>query len=102
MIKYKGTTLYPSALYNVLDSINVIVDYLIEVSRNAIGTDEILIKAFSPDHNDDLAKEIKDHVKAKLRVTPSVEFVTRESLDETRSKFANRKVVRFIDKRTQD
>ena len=43
MIKYKGTTLYPPALYDILDNIDLITNYVVEVYTNNIGTDEILI-----------------------------------------------------------
>jgi len=43
MIKYKGTTLYPAALYDVLSDFEDIQDYYIEVSTNNIGTDDICI-----------------------------------------------------------
>ena len=44
MIKYKGTTLYPPALYDILDNIDEIKNYIVEVYTNQIGTDEILIR----------------------------------------------------------
>jgi phenylacetate-CoA ligase len=102
MIKYKGTTLYPSALYNVLDAIRGLSDYLIEVSRNEIGTDEILIKAFSCNPSEELAKEIKDHVKAKLRVTPTIEMAASELNGKSQLNSSSRKHVKFIDKRVNE
>ena len=44
MIKYKGTTLYPSALYDILDNIDGIINYQVQVYTNSLGTDSILIK----------------------------------------------------------
>ena len=44
MIKYKGTTLYPPALYDILNDMDGIENYIIEVSTNQIGTDDILIR----------------------------------------------------------
>ncbi|MDX1759774.1 MAG: AMP-binding protein, partial [Arenibacter algicola] len=44
MIKYKGTTLYPPAMYNVLNYFNEIDAFVIEIDHNDIGTDEICIK----------------------------------------------------------
>lgn len=40
MIKYKGTTLYPPALYDILDNIPGDQNYVIEVYTNELGTDE--------------------------------------------------------------
>ena len=44
MIKYKGTTLYPPALFDILDNIPHIKNYIVEVYTNELGTDEILIR----------------------------------------------------------
>jgi phenylacetate-CoA ligase len=43
MIKYKGTTLYPPAMNNLLNNFGEVESYVIEISHNTIGTDEILI-----------------------------------------------------------
>src|SRR5690606_18411458 len=44
MIKFKGTTLYPPALYDVLNLIDGVNDYVVEVYTNEVGTDAIRIK----------------------------------------------------------
>ena len=44
MIKFKGTTLYPPALYDILENIEGVKNYVVEVYTNQIGTDEILIR----------------------------------------------------------
>ena len=44
MIKYKGTTLYPPVLMDLLTNFEEIEHYLIEINTNSILTDEILIK----------------------------------------------------------
>ena len=37
LLKYKGTTLYPPAIYDVLDNSPYVENYLIEISTNEIG-----------------------------------------------------------------
>ena len=44
MIKYKGTTLYPPVLMDLLTNFEEIENYIIEISTNSILTDEILIR----------------------------------------------------------
>ena len=44
MIKYKGTTLYPPVLMDLLSQFAQVENYIIEISNNEILTDEILIK----------------------------------------------------------
>lgn len=99
MIKYKGTTLYPPALYNLLNQFEEITAFVIEVFTNEIGTDEIIIKVCSKDASTRFQKRIKDHFRAKLRVAPKVEFTDFETINKLRFPAMSRKPVLFFDKR---
>jgi phenylacetate-CoA ligase len=99
MIKYKGTTLYPPALYDILDNIDFISNYVVEVFTNEIGTDEILIHAGSRFPILDKEKDIKDHFRAKLRVAPLIRFESDENIQRMQFPETNRKAVKFIDNR---
>lgn len=99
MIKYKGTTLYPPALYDILDNVENIVNYYVEVYTNAIGTDEILIHIGSNQFTENLEKQIKDHFRAKLRVAPQIIFEPVNHIEKTLYPESGRKPVKFIDKR---
>ncbi|MFA6152817.1 MAG: AMP-binding protein [Chitinophagaceae bacterium] len=99
MIKYKGTTLYPPAMNDVLNNFENIVSHVIEISTNDWGTDEILIKIAATHQSDEFLQQIKDHFRAKLRVTPKIEFTTKEALDPIVFNPLSRKPVHFFDKR---
>jgi len=99
MIKYKGTTLYPSSLYDILDGIEFVDNYVVEVSTNDIGTDEIVIHAGSKKNISHLEKDIKDHFRAKLRVAPTVVFRSFEEIQRIQFPDNSRKSVKFIDSR---
>jgi phenylacetate-CoA ligase len=99
MIKYKGTTLYPPALYDILDNMENIVNYYVEVYTNSIGTDEILIHIGSQQVTDTFEKQIKDHFRAKLRVAPQIVFEPVEQVGKTLHPEGSRKSMKFIDKR---
>lgn len=99
MIKYKGTTLYPPAMFNTLNNYSEIENYLIEIYHNDLGTDEILIKITAKNHSEELLNKIKDHFRAKLRVTPKIEFCTDEELNAIRFPKMSRKPVEIIDRR---
>ncbi len=101
MIKLKGTTLYPPALYDILDNIPYIRNYYVEVYTNDIGTDEIIINAGIIHENPELEKDIKDHFRAKLRVAPQVKFMRPEEITKIQFPANNRKAVKFIDRRNQ-
>ena len=101
MIKFKGTTLYPHALYDILDNIDFITNYVVEVYTNEIGTDEILIHAGSKKPISDKEKDIKDHFRAKLRVAPLIRFESAENIHKIQFPEAGRKAVKFIDNRAK-
>lgn len=99
MIKYKGTTLYPPALYDILDNIEGIVNYIVEVYTNDIGTDEIQIRIGCKDIRENLEKEIKDHFRARLRAAPAVIFEDPQTITKLQFPETGRKAIKFFDKR---
>jgi len=99
MIKYKGTTIYPHALYEILDVLDEVKNYQIEVFTNEIGTDELLVHIGCVSPSEKLEKEIKDFFRAKLRVAPSVIFTNAEKLQQLLFPETSRKPIKFIDKR---
>lgn len=99
MIKYKGTTLYPPAMNDVLNDFGAIDNYLIQIYTNDLGTDEIVIKIAVNSPTEEFLTEVKDHFRAKLRVTPKIEFVSKEILNPIVFNPMNRKPTRFVDLR---
>lgn len=99
MIKYKGTTLYPPAMDNILNDFNEVENYVIEISHNTIGTDEILIKIASQTPTDELLHQIKDHFRAKLRVSPKIEFHDLKDIQKLQFPKMSRKPMMVIDHR---
>ncbi len=99
MIKYKGTTLYPPAMNDVISGFENIQSHIIEISTNELGTDEILIKLAVKEQSEEFLHAIKDHFRAKLRVTPKIEFSTKEALEVMIFQPMSRKPIHFFDKR---
>ncbi len=99
MIKYKGTTLYPPALYDILDNIEGIVNYIVEVYTNDIGTDEIQIRVGCIEIRENLEKEIKDHFRARLRAAPAVVFDNPQTITKLQFPETGRKAIKFFDNR---
>ena len=99
MIKYKGTTLYPSALYDILDNIDYISNYIVEVFTNQIGTDEIVLHVGGKKPFEEKEEDIKDHFRAKLRVAPLIQFEPIETIQKIQFNIIGRKAVKFIDNR---
>ncbi len=99
MIKLKGTTLYPPALSDVLNHIDNIENYVIEVDTDALGTDKIIIKVGLKVAHEESVKDIKDHFRAKLRVAPEIQVFEPEEIMEFQQIKTQRKPLTFIDKR---
>ncbi|MEI7983022.1 MAG: phenylacetate--CoA ligase family protein, partial [Bacteroidota bacterium] len=99
MIKYKGTTLFPPALYDILDNIDYVTNYIVEVYTNQIGTDEIMIHIGSKFQIEDKEKDIKDHFRAKLRVAPLITFHSAGEITGMQLPETSRKSIKFIDNR---
>ena len=99
MIKYKGTTLYPPALYDILENIDGVKNYIVEVYTNTIGTDEILIRVGCDTPSESFEKAIKDHFRAKLRVAPSISFESPGYINKLQYPSMSRKPVKIIDRR---
>ncbi len=99
MIKYKGTTLYPPALFDLLHEMEDVKDYVAEVYLNEIGLDEVLLHLLPVVHTDETDRKIRAYLQAKLRVSPHIQYVTAEKLQKMQFPESGRKAVRFIDRR---
>lgn len=99
MIKFKGTTLYPPALFEILDGIPGIANYVVEVYTNDLGTDEVMVHVGTTMASDSFEKQIKDLFRAKVRVAPSVVFESPEYVGVLLFPPMSRKPVKFIDRR---
>lgn len=101
MIKYKGTTIYPPAIYDLLKFFDQIQLYLIELYTNEIGNDEILIRVASADTSSEFLNQVKEYLQSKLRVTPKVEFADFTSLKKIVFNPLSRKPIYLVDKRNK-
>jgi phenylacetate-CoA ligase len=99
MIKYKGTTIYPPSLFDILDDITLVENYIVEVATNKIDTDNIRILVNCNCPGDEIEQIVKDRFRAKLRVMPEVEFIDAKEMNEKMFPAGSRKPVKFIDKR---
>ena len=99
MIKYKGTTLYPPAMNDILNDFEGILCYQIVIQSNEIGLDEIIIKLSTERGDESFEAEVRDHFRAKLRVSPKIEMVDFDVLSKTVFHPNSRKPITFIDLR---
>lgn len=100
MIKYKGTTLYPPAINDVLDNVDYVENYLIEVRDSAAGTDEVVVKVgLKADVDGNVEKDLKDRFRSRLRVAPVIEILPVEQIQKINFPAKSRKPIKFIDNR---
>ena len=99
MIKYKGTTLYPPAMNDILNDFDGILCYQIVIQSNEIGLDEIIIKLSTEISDENFENEVRDHFRAKLRVSPKIEIVDFDILSKTVFNPNSRKPINFVDLR---
>lgn len=99
MVKYKGTTLYPPMMHDLLVGFPEVLLHQIELSLNETGTDEIVIRIATVDTSDEFLAIVKDHFRAKLRVAPRIEICDLEELQRSVFDVLSRKPITFVDKR---
>jgi phenylacetate-CoA ligase len=99
MIKFKGTTLYPPALFDLLNERDEILDFVTEVSSNEVGLDQVLLYLVPADNSAECDHRIRAYLQARLRVSPLIKYVTLEEIQKMQFKEASRKPIKFIDKR---
>ncbi len=100
MIKFKGTTLFAPALFDLLNGMEDITDFVAEVFSNEIGTDDVLLHLLPAKVSEETDHRIRAYLQAKLRVTPQIRYVTPEEIQQLQFPAAGRKPIKFIDKRT--
>jgi len=99
MIKFKGTTLYPPALFEILNEREEIKDFVIEVSSDDIGMDQVSIYVVPAELSDECDHRIRAYLQARLRVSPQIKYLTTEEIQKIQFSEASRKAIKFIDKR---
>ncbi|WP_353124225.1 phenylacetate--CoA ligase family protein [Parapedobacter pyrenivorans] len=99
MVKYKGTTLYPPALFDLLNDMEEVENYVIEIANDEFGEDEITVKVGAKDGSEELLLKIKDRFRAKLRVSPRIIFVSIQEINCIRFPENSRKSVTLFDHR---
>src|SRR5579871_3737348 len=99
MIKFKGTTLYPPALFDLLNEMGEVKDYVVEVYPNEISMDEVLLYVLPANNSEECDHKIRAYLQARLRVSPHIKYVAQEEILKMQFPESSRKPVKFIDRR---
>ncbi len=99
MIKFKGTTLYPPALFDILSERDEILDFVVEVYANEIGLDQVSLYVVPAEESEECDHRIRAYLQARLRVSPHIKYVSAEEIQKIQFNESSRKPIRFIDRR---
>jgi phenylacetate-CoA ligase len=102
MIKFKGTTLYPPALFDLLNEREEIVDFVVEVYSDEIGLDQVLLYLVPADSGEECDHSIRAYLQARLRVSPQIKYITAEEIQKMQFNEVTRKPTKFIDRRSPE
>ena len=98
MLKIKGTTVYPPALFNALTQIAAVDDYYIEITSGGSLTDLVDVYVSLTDQQT-TTEEIADCLQAYIRVKPKIIIVDAYALRKKVYTVQSRKPIRFFDMR---
>jgi len=100
MIKLKGTTLYPPLVFEILQSVHAVRDFVVEAYTNALGTDELRLHLLLHEEQaGETLRELPALFQSRLRVIPEIKATTSEELEKLQFGKGERKVRKFIDSR---
>jgi phenylacetate-CoA ligase len=106
MIKFKGTTLYPPMIIDVLDNRSEIANYQLVLDLNDLGNDDVTVRIGLPDpdpeHDARLVADLKNTFRAKLRVAPRVEVCRADLLARDIYRESSRKPLKVVDRRPKN
>ncbi|MBA4054547.1 MAG: phenylacetate--CoA ligase, partial [Marivirga sp.] len=100
MIKLKGTTIYPPGIFEVLNQVEGVVDYVVEVLTGELGTDELKLHLLvEKDKQFETEETLKTSFRSRLKVIPSISFIEQAEIEKIQLVGKSRKVKKFIDSR---
>jgi len=99
MIKYKGTTIYPPAIFDILNNIAFIKEYVVEVFTNELSLDEIRLHINTALPVDECEAKLRPVLQSRLRVMPLLQFHSVATIQQMQFPVNSRKQVKFIDNR---
>ncbi|MFH1147769.1 MAG: AMP-binding protein [Pseudomonadota bacterium] len=98
MIKYRGTTLYPQAIYAVMDGIPAVNEYYVVITSDYDLSD--IVRVYVSVNDSSLSSaDVGDRLQAQLRVRPEVVILSDEEVRKQVCSAKSRKLIRFIDMR---
>lgn len=99
MIKLKGTTLYPPAIFDIVQQVDHIHDYVVEAFTGKLGTDEVKLYISVIDgQQQNVERSLLSAFQSRLRVVPEIAFTSQKDI-EALQQTGGRKLKKFVDRR---
>jgi phenylacetate-CoA ligase len=99
MIKYRGTTIYPPAIFDMLNEARFVADAIVEVFSNDSGTDELRLHIHTDMPVDACEAQLKPLLQSRLRVVPELRYHSKSEMQQLLFPEGSRKPRKFIDLR---
>jgi len=99
MMKVRGTTLYPQAIFSAMDEIPKIGDYYLEIKSIDELSDDLVIHIAARPKLPSLGS-IREKLQSRLRVTPTIVIDPEDEVRHHMYPPESRKPVRVIDRRS--
>jgi len=84
----------------LLNEMDEILDFVIEVSANEIGLDQVLLYLVPTEESEECDHRIRAYLQARLRVSPHIKYLSPEAIQKMQFSEASRKAIKFVDKRS--
>ncbi|RKS53143.1 phenylacetate-CoA ligase [Gillisia mitskevichiae] len=97
-VKYKGTSLYPQHIIDVLVEFNSISNFVVVVQKDENELDLLTIK-ISNSLIEVEQEELKQHFQTRLHVIPEIEMISDSEINNLKNPKGSRKPVLFLDLR---
>lgn len=85
----------------MLNHFREINEYVVEVYTGALGTDEMILHIATQLPVDDCERLLKPFLQSRLRVIPTINYLSSSEMHDMQFANASRKPIRFLDKRLQ-
>jgi len=101
MLKVRGTTIYPPAIHDALNTVSELENYVIEVFTNDSGQDDLKIHftTIAGVNDAELQTSLKEICHARLRLRPVFSEVSTKEMHRLQFPSGGRKPRKFIDYR---
>ena len=99
MLKYKGTTIFPPAIFDILDMVPEVDLYQLEIAFDEYFNDDVKIILSKEIFGKEFEKDLISLFRSRLRVVPKLEFIETELLKKRIFNPEKRKPTKILDLR---